>query len=198
MVYVHRPANLGDFRAGEQWLEMMKATSLDEWRDAMRIQARTTSNFTYADRDGNIFYAWVSAAPRLPHPSGGDTLAILATRTDQVWTHLIPFDSLPQLLNPPGGYVRNENDSPHYTNMHQVLDPADFGPHAHPVCCSNGAYGQPLGNQYPGAPPSGQPGGSGQGQGQDALTSIGQKFEQYAGKAPAPVQKALDRFRKFL
>lgn len=81
-----------------------------------------------------------------------------------------------------------------------VLDPADFGPHARPVCCSHGAYGQALGNQYPGAPPSGQPGGSGQGQGQgqDTLASIGQKFEQYAGKAPAPVQKALDRFRKFL
>jgi acyl-homoserine-lactone acylase len=122
MVYVYRPAASGEFRAGEQWLEMMQATSLAEYKDAMRIQARTTSNFTYADRAGNILYVWVSAAPALPHPAGGDTLAILATRADQVWSRLVPFDSLPQLLNPSGGYIHNENDSPHYTNLNRILD----------------------------------------------------------------------------
>jgi acyl-homoserine-lactone acylase len=121
LVYVYRPAGNGDYRAGEQWLKMMKASSLAEWRDAMRTQARATSNFTYADRAGNIFYVWVSLAPSLPHPDGGDTLAILATRADQVWQRLVPFDSLPQLLNPPGGYIHNENDSPHYTNLNAIL-----------------------------------------------------------------------------
>jgi acyl-homoserine-lactone acylase len=121
LVYIYRPAAAGEFRAGEQWLEMMKATSFEEWRAAMRIQARTTSNFTYADRAGNIFYVWVTTAPLLPHPAGGDTLAILATSADQVWSAIAPFDALPQLLNPPGGYIRNENDSPHYTNMNAVL-----------------------------------------------------------------------------
>jgi acyl-homoserine-lactone acylase len=126
LVYIYRPATLGEFRAGEQWLEMMKAASFDEWRDAMRIQARTTSNFTYADAAGNIFYVWVTTAPLLPHPAGGDTLAILATRAAHVWSRIAPFDALPHLLNPPGGYVRNENDSPHYTNLHRVL-PDSFG-----------------------------------------------------------------------
>ncbi len=126
LVYVYRPANQGDFRAGEQWLEMMKARNLEEWRRAMRIQARTTSNFTYADADGNILIVWVAAAPILPHPPGGDTLAVLATRSDQVWSRIADFDALPQTVNPPGGYVRNENDSPHYSNMNAVL-PHDFG-----------------------------------------------------------------------
>jgi acyl-homoserine-lactone acylase len=121
-VYVYRPALEGEYRAGEQWLEMMKATSLEEWKEAMRIQARQSSNFTYADRDGNILLVWVSAAPMLPHEAGGDSVAILATRSDQVWSELAPFDSLPMLLNPPGGYVRNENDSPHFTNLHRILD----------------------------------------------------------------------------
>jgi acyl-homoserine-lactone acylase len=121
MVYVYRPANLGDHRAGQQWLAMMKARSLDEWKDAMRMGARSTSNFTYADRDGNIFYVWVAAAPRLPHPPGGDTLAVLATRAADVWSELVPFDALPQLHNPPGGYVRNENDSPHFTNLNAIM-----------------------------------------------------------------------------
>jgi acyl-homoserine-lactone acylase len=118
--YVYRAAAHGSYRAGEQWLEMMKAQSLDEWKDAMRIGARTTSNFTYADRAGNIFYVWVSGAPVLPHAPGGDT-AIVATSRAHVWTRRAPFDSLPQLLNPPGGYVRNENDSPHFTNLNAVM-----------------------------------------------------------------------------
>jgi len=127
LAYVLRAANHGDFRAGEQWLEMMKAGSLAEWKDAMRIQARTTSNFTYADADGNILLVWVAAAPILPHPAGGDTLAVLVTRSDQIWSLIASFDALPQVLNPPGGYVRNENDSPHYSNMKAILPHAfDF------------------------------------------------------------------------
>lgn len=121
LVYIYRQAAAGDYRAGEQWLAMMTATSLAEWQDAMRIEARTSSNFTYADRAGNILYVWVSGAPVLPHPAGGDTLAILASRADQIWTRRAAFDSLPQLLNPPGGYVRNENDSPHFTNLNAIM-----------------------------------------------------------------------------
>jgi len=126
LVYVYRPALNGEYRAGEQWLEMMKASNLDEYRRAMRIQARETSNFTYADRAGNIFYVWVATAPMLAHPQGGDTLAILATESRHVYQRIAPFDSLPQVLNPPGGYIHNENDSPHFTNLNQIL------PHTYP------------------------------------------------------------------
>lgn len=122
LVYVFRPSLQGDYRMGEQWMRMMRATSLDEWKDAMRMGARSTSHFTYADRAGNIFYVSVQAAPDAPHPLGGDTLAIFATRTEDVWANTVPFDDLPQLLNPEGGYLHNENDSPHYTNLNEVLD----------------------------------------------------------------------------
>lgn len=125
-VYILRGAAEGEYRAGEQFLHMMRATSLAEWKEAMRMRARLNSNFTYADRAGNIFYVWNAAIPSLPHASGGDTAAVVARRTADVWTRYVPFDSLPQVENPPGGYVRNENDSPYYTNMHQVLDRARY------------------------------------------------------------------------
>ncbi len=125
-VYVIRAASDGEHRAGQQFLHMMRASTLDEWKDAMRTRARVTSNFTYADRAGNIFYVWNGSVPALPHESGGDTAAVPARTTADVWTRYIPFDSLPQLLNPPRGYVRNENDPPYFTNMHQVLDPANY------------------------------------------------------------------------
>lgn len=125
-IYVVRLANHGDNRAGQQFLRMMRAESLQQWQDAMRMRARETSNFTYADRAGNIFYVWNALNPVLPHPSGGDTAATSAQRTSEVFTQLIPWDSLPQLLNPKGGYVRNENDAPYHTNLQQVLDRAKY------------------------------------------------------------------------
>src|SRR5688572_32444318 len=54
--YVFRAAAEGEYRAGEQFLRMMRARSLAEWKEAMRLRARVNSNFTYADRAGNVFY----------------------------------------------------------------------------------------------------------------------------------------------
>lgn len=129
-IYVLRAAADGDYRAGEQFLHMMRASSLAEWKEAMRMRARVTSNFTYADKAGNIFYVWNGSVPALPHASGGDSTAVPARETNGVWTTYVPFDSLPQLLNPPGGYVHNENDAPYHTNLHRVLErsryPANF------------------------------------------------------------------------
>lgn len=129
-IYVLRAAADGEHRAGEQFLRMMRAQSLAEWKEAMRMRARVTSNFTYADRAGNILYVWNGSVPALPHVSGGDSAAVPARRTADLWTKYVPWDSLPQVLNPPGGYVHNENDAPYHTNLHQVLDrgryPANF------------------------------------------------------------------------
>ena len=125
-VIVARTAGDGEFRAGEQFLRMMRAHSLKEWQDAMHLRALVTSNFTYADRAGNILYVWNASIPSLPHASGGDTSAIPVSRTSQVWTRYVDWDSLPQVLNPKGGYVHNENDPPYHTNLRQVLDRAKY------------------------------------------------------------------------
>jgi acyl-homoserine-lactone acylase len=129
-VYVHRSAaEQYGFRGGEQFIRMMRARSHAEWMAAMRMRARVTSNLTYADAAGNIYYVWNGSVPSLPHPSGGDTVAVPARGLADVWTRLVPFDSLPQLLNPRGGYVRNENDPPHLTNLHQPLPASRFPAH---------------------------------------------------------------------
>jgi acyl-homoserine-lactone acylase len=127
-IWVVKAAGDGDYQAGEQFLRMMRAKTLDEWKAAMRMRQRVTSNFTYADRAGNILYVWNASQPRLPHPNGGDTTAIPARATSDVWTHYIPWDSLPQFLNPRGGYVHNSNDAPWYGNMQQPLDASKWGP----------------------------------------------------------------------
>ena len=121
-IYVVRAAEWGEMRKTEQYLRMMQARDLEEWRAAVRLRAHVEQNFIYADRAGNIFYLWNAAIPRLPRPWGGDTSAVPAATSADVWSELWPFDSLPQLLNPRGGYLHNENDPYHFTNLNAVLD----------------------------------------------------------------------------
>src|SRR5262245_47461482 len=118
-IYVARTSGDGEYRSGEQFLRMMRARSLAEWKDAMRIRALITSNYTYADRAGNIFELWNGGVPLLPHAPGGNA-ATPAREMRDVWTRYMPFARLPQFLNPPGGYVHNENNSPHFGNMRRV------------------------------------------------------------------------------
>ena len=125
-IYILRQAGDGEYRRGEQFTRMLLARDLDEWKDAMRMQAITSSNYTYADADGNIFYVWNATSPLLTHPSGGDTAAVDVTRHDQIWQRYLPFDELPQLHNPPGGYLHNENDPFHFTNLNKILLPEQF------------------------------------------------------------------------
>jgi acyl-homoserine-lactone acylase len=49
-----------------------------------------------------------------------------------VWTRYVPFESLPQVLNPKGGYIHNENDSPHFTNVRGPVDKTNAYPNFEP------------------------------------------------------------------
>ncbi len=129
-IYVLKASNDLEYRGGEQFLRMMRAHSLAEWQDAMKMRARINSSFTYADRAGHIYYLWNASLPSLPHRP--DSLGVPAHRTSDAWSHYVPFDSLPQFLDPPGGYVHNENDAPYYTNMRRPLDPSAYPPYFPP------------------------------------------------------------------
>ena len=124
-IYVLRAPEDGEFRGGEQFLRMIQATTLADWTEAMRLRAHPRSNFTYADAEGNIFFLWNAAMPKFPHPYDG-ARAVPVTRRDQLWTALHELNDLPQLLNPVGGYLRNENDGPWLTNLRAPLSPGDY------------------------------------------------------------------------
>lgn len=120
-VWVLRDPRDGEYRRGEQFLRMMRASTLVEWLDVMRMRAHTSSNFTYADRAGNAVHYYNALLPLLPHEPTGDTAAA-AESWDDVWTEVVPFDRLPLYVNPPGGYVQQANDTPDYTNLNVPLD----------------------------------------------------------------------------
>ena len=120
-IYILKDPRDGEFRRGEQFLEMMLATSLEEWLDVMRMRAHSSSNFTYADADGNIALYYNARLPALPHETTGDTAAVAESSAD-IWSELVPFEDLPLYLNPPGGYVLQSNDTPDFINLNVALD----------------------------------------------------------------------------
>lgn len=124
--YIMKSGGYGEYRSGEQFLKMMVARNFEEWEAAMKMRAKVNSNLTYADADGNIFYVWNGTIPDRPHDASPDTVAIHVERSDQMWHKILAWEKLPMLKNPAGGYVRNENDPFHQTNLYEPLPPERF------------------------------------------------------------------------
>ena len=121
LIYVVKTAGWNNYKRGEQLVAMMHANTLEEWKNAMKQRNITSSNYTYADDQGNIFYIWNASTPKLPHAYEGDTVAHVVSQTSEIWRDLQDFDRIPQLENPKGGYLQNSNDPFYLTNLQQPI-----------------------------------------------------------------------------
>jgi acyl-homoserine-lactone acylase len=110
-----------------QWYRMNKATSFAQWREAMAMQALPMMNTVYADRK-NIYYVYNALLP--VRSDGFDWTAILPGDTSKaLWDTYLPYDALPQVLNPPSGLVFNTNHTPFQATVGEGNpNPADFSP----------------------------------------------------------------------
>jgi acyl-homoserine-lactone acylase len=118
-------AGLFDMDRVTQAWGMVMATNFQEWKAAIGHCAIPMFNVVYADKAGNIFYAYNGTIPRRDstfnwqQPVDGSD-----PRTDWQGTH--SFDELPQVLNPPCGYVQSCNSSPFTTTKSHNPDRAKF------------------------------------------------------------------------
>lgn len=97
-----------------QGIRMIKAKNYDEWYDAMSLRILPMFNTAYADRDGNIFYLYNAAVP-IRDQSFDWTRPVDGSDPRTEWRGLHPIEELPQILNPPTGYVQNCNSTPFTT-----------------------------------------------------------------------------------
>ena len=127
-VFAIRIAGYGDVRHIEQWYRMNKASRFDEWIDAMRMNALPMFNVGYADREGHVYYVYNARLPR--RAEGYDWGGVVPGNTSRtLWTESLPFDRLPQVKDPPSGFVQNCNSSPFQTTVGPGNpDPASFAP----------------------------------------------------------------------
>lgn len=121
-------------RLFEQFWRMSLAKNLAEFREAMRMQHLPIFHTMYADRDGHIMYVY-NAAP--PVRTQGDHAfwngVIPGDRSDLIaGDDIVPFDELPQVIDPPSGWVQNSNDSPWTATYPMLLDPSQHRPYIAP------------------------------------------------------------------
>ncbi|MEE3330158.1 MAG: penicillin acylase family protein [Myxococcota bacterium] len=124
--YALRYAGMGEIRQVEQWYRMNRATTHEEWTDAMRMLAIPSFNFVYADRKGRIAYYYNAKTP--VRAKGWNWQEYLpGDRSDLIWTESYGFDDTPQVVNPRSGYVVSTNQTPfRATALGQGPDEEDF------------------------------------------------------------------------
>jgi acyl-homoserine-lactone acylase len=120
-VFVVKSTRLDAFQYYEGFYVLSKARTLDQWLAALRKNFVPTSNFTYADVEGNILYVWNGRVP--VRKDGGDyRLDVDAATSADLWSRLHDVDDYPRLLNPPGGYVQNANNPPRFVSARDPIN----------------------------------------------------------------------------
>jgi penicillin amidase len=125
----------GPTRDPEGICEINRAKNLGEFKAALQLVDFASQNFTYADRKGNIAYFISGELPLRvdlqgtdsqnppaipPTPpflirngfSGNDWIPVVGSQAQNQATpfEILPFDEMPQLVNPPSGFVVTANN----------------------------------------------------------------------------------------
>ncbi len=103
-----QPGGLG---ALDQWLAMNKAENMEEWRAALESQGVLSFNIVYGDREGNIGAVYNARMPRrIEGPQWKEILP--GDRSELIWQNFRPVSDLPQIWNPPCGWLFSANATP--------------------------------------------------------------------------------------
>jgi acyl-homoserine-lactone acylase len=123
--YAVKSPNLDAAQFLTQYNLMGKASSLAAFTAAVSMHEVPTFNLGYADKAGNIWYLFNARIPL--RPPGYQWAGIVPGNTSKSeWFTVWPIRDLPQLLNPPSGYLQNANDAPWYVNLQDRVDRARF------------------------------------------------------------------------
>lgn len=87
------------------WLS--RAQNWDEFRGVMKNVWGPGQNAVYADVEGNIGYIMAARVPI--RKKGHGEIPVTGDTDDYAWTGYIPFDQLPQALNPESGLIVTAN-----------------------------------------------------------------------------------------
>ncbi|HMU47693.1 MAG TPA: penicillin acylase family protein [Chitinophagaceae bacterium] len=124
---IRLPATM-DIKALEEWYRMNKAKNFTEFYKAVSMTSLPMFNIMYADRYDTIFYISNGKMPRRNPDTAYHWRSTLPGNTSAtLWTEFKPVNELPQYINPPSGYLFNNNHSPFLaTEKKYNLDPRNF------------------------------------------------------------------------
>jgi acyl-homoserine-lactone acylase len=122
-----RVAGLDRPRAWRQWWDMGRASSLEQFRAALAEMQLPMFTVIYADRSGHIMHFYAGLVPRRASGDWAYWQGIVpGDNTATLWTEYHRFEELPQVVDPPSGWVQNANDPPWTTTFPLQLDPARY------------------------------------------------------------------------
>lgn len=123
----------GPTRENKFALEMNRATNIDEFKAALTYFAVGSQNWIYADVDGNIAYFAFNEVPIRADLAAGtldggvppmfirdgtgalnhEWLPVMNPQPNQSLPfEILPFEEMPQVVNPAWGYIANANNDP--------------------------------------------------------------------------------------
>lgn len=134
----------GRNRLFEQYWELGSASNADEFEAALSMHQVPMFNAVYADRHGDIFYAFNALQPVRTEGDVAFWSSIVdGSRPELLWQGYRAYEELPRYRNPPSGFIQNANDPPWTSTFPEVLKatdfPADTAPQAMPFRPQNSA-----------------------------------------------------------
>ena len=114
----------------DAYYRLNKTKNLEEWQAQISRMAIPSTNFIYADREGNIAYVYNAAIPNRPEDVKANWREILdGSRSDLIWEGSVEYERIPKLINPASGWLYNSNNEPFTAaGEDSDLSPEDFSP----------------------------------------------------------------------
>lgn len=93
----------------EALMRLNRATNWGEFLAALQLYQAPTQNIAYADIAGNIGYISPGIVP--VRKKGRGDVPVDGASGDYDWIGAVPFPHLPQIYNPPAGFIFNANNA---------------------------------------------------------------------------------------
>ena len=109
----------------QQWYNMTKATSLEQFKKALSPIAMPYLNVVSADKNGNIYFLYNMAVPK--RKKGFDwTKPVDGSNPQTEWQGMYSMKALPQITNPASGFIQNCNSDATYVARRGTFNKKDF------------------------------------------------------------------------